>query len=389
MFTGSTVFSQLLDYIPRRAFQECVSRYKGDLRLRNFSCRDQFLTLAFAQLTYRESLRDIETCLHALGPKLYHSGFRGKVRRSTLADANRVHDWRIFHDFAQILIRQGRDLYANEPFGLRLKKTVYAFDSSTVDLCLSMFPWAKFRRRKAAIKLHTLLDIRGNIPCFIHVSQGKLHDVNALDLLPIEANSFYVMDRGYLDFKRLYRFTTAGAFFVIRAKSNLDFRRCLRHPVDTKVGLRSDVIIRLKGPLSAKNYPDRLRRISFHDAEKDRRLVFLTNNTNLAAITIAKLYRCRWQVELFFKWIKQNLRIKAFYGTSENAVKTQIWIAIAIYVLVAIVRKDLKIERSQSETLQILSLTLFEKMPLFQAFSMENPEKPDDPCHNQRSLFDL
>jgi len=298
-------------------------------------------------------------------------------------------DWRIFHDFAQILIRQGRDLYANEPLGLCLKKTVYAFDSSTIDLCLSIVPWAKFRRRKAAIKLHTLLDIRGNIPCFIYVFQGKLHDVNAIDLLPIEANSFYVMDRGYLDFKRLYRFTTAGAFFVIRTKSNLDFRHCLSHPVDTKVGLRSDIIIHLKGPLSAKIYPDRLRRISFHDAEKDRRLVFLTNNTKLAAITIAKLYRCRWHIDLFFKWIKQNLRIKAFYCTSDNAVKTQNWIEIAIYVLVAIVRKNLKIERSQSETLQILSLTLFEKMNLFQAFSMKNPAKPDDPCHNQRSLFGL
>jgi hypothetical protein len=389
MFTGSTVFSQLLDYLPRRAFQECVNRYKGDLRLRAFSCRDQFLALAFAQLTYRESLRDIETCLHALGPKLYHAGFRGKVGRSTLADASRVHDWRIFHDIAQVLIRQGRDLYVSEPFGLRLKKTVYAFDSTTVDLCLSVFPWAKFRRRKAAIKLHALLDIRGNIPCFIHVSQGKMHDVNALELLPIEANSFYVMDRGYLDFSRLYRFTTAGAFFVIRAKRNLDYRRCHRRPVDHRLGLRSDTIIRLKGPLSERNYPDRLRRVSFHDVEKDRRLVFLTNNINLAAITIAKLYQSRWCVELFFKWIKQNLRIKSFYGTSENAAKTQIWVAIAVYVLVAIVRKELKIERSQSETLQILSLTLFEKMPLFQALSINNPQKLDGPSHNQRSLFDL
>ena len=389
MFAGSTVLAQLLDYLPRRDFHDCVARYDGDHRLRNFSCRDQFLTLAFAQLTFRESLRDIETCLRALGPKLYHAGFRGRIARSTLADANRVHDWRIFADFAQVLIRRARQLYHREPFGVRLKKTVYALDSTTIDLCLSLFPWAKFRRRKAAIKMHTLLDLRGNIPCFIHVSQGKFHDVNILDTLPIEPQAFYVMDRGYLDFARLHRFTAAGAFFVIRAKRNLDFRRCSRQPVDRTTGLRSDTMIALKGVRTARRYPDRLRRIAFRDVERDRRLVFLTNNTTLAALTITKLYRSRWQVELFFKWIKQNLRIKAFYGTTENAVKTQIRVAISICVLVAIIRKELKLERSQSDILQIPSLTLFEKMPLIQAFSEEKPRDDDQPRHNQPSLFDL
>jgi Domain of unknown function (DUF4372)/Transposase DDE domain len=389
MFAGSTVFAQLLGYLPRREFHDCVARYDGDHRLRNFSCRDQFLTLAFAQLTFRESLRDIETCLRALGAKLYHAGFRGRIARSTLADANRLHDWRIFADFAQVLIRRARQLYCHEPFGVRLKKTVYALDSTTIDLCLSLFPWAQFRRRKAAIKMHTLLDLRGNIPCFIHVSQGKLHDVNILDSLPLEPNAFYVMDRGYLDFARLHRFATAGAFFVIRAKRNLDFRRCSRRPVDRTTGLRSDTMIALKGVQTARLYPERLRRIAFRDVERDRRLVFLTNNTTLAALTIAKLYRSRWQVELFFKWIKQNLRIKAFYGTTENAVKTQIWVAISIYVLVAIVRKELKLERSQSDILQILSLTLFEKMPLIQALSEIKAQDDDRPRHNQPSLFDL
>jgi len=389
MFTGRTVFTQLLDFLPRREFNDCVTRYNGDQRLRNFSCRDQFLTLAFAQLTFRESLRDVETCLRSLGPKLYHAGFRGRVSRSTLADANRVHDWRIFSDFAHILIRRARKLYCNEPFGVRLKKTVYALDSTTIDLCLNLFPWAQFRRRKAAIKMHTLLDLRGSIPCFIHVSQGKMHDVNILDTLPIEPQAFYVMDRGYLDFARLHRIATAGAFFVIRAKSNLDFRRCTSQPVDRTTGLRSDTMIALKGVQTAQRYPDRLRRIVFHDVERDRRLVFLTNNTTLAAITIAKLYRCRWQVELFFKWIKQNLRIKAFYGTTENAVKTQIWVAISIYVLVAIVRKELKIERSQSEILQILSLMLFEKTPLKQALSVAKPQNDEQRLPNQRTLFDL
>lgn len=389
MFTGSTIFTQLLDFLPRRDFQACVARYNGDQRLRAFSCRDQFLSLAFAQLTYRESLRDIETCLRAMEPKLYHAGFRGRISRSTLADANRVHDWRIFHDFAHVLIQRARVLYHNEPFDVRLKKTVYALDSTTIDLCLSLFPWAKFRRRKAAIKLHTLLDLHGNIPCFIHVSQGKTHDVNILDTLPIERNAFYVMDRGYLDFARLHRWTTTGAYFVIRAKRNLDFRRISRQTVDRTTGLRSDTMIRLNGVQTSKLYPDLLRRISFYDAERDQRLVFLTNNTQLAALTIAKLYRSRWQVELFFKWIKQNLRIKAFYGRTENAVKTQIWIAISVYVLVAIVRKELKLERSLSEILQVLSLTLFEKMPLIQALSEAKAENRESPRPNPPTLFDL
>lgn len=387
MFTGSTVFTQLLDSLPRRDFHDCVARYHGDQRLREFSCRDQFLTLAFAQLTYRQSLRDIETCLRALGPKLYHAGFRSRISRSTLADANRVRDWRIFHDFAHVLIRRARQLYLHEPFGVRLKKTVYALDSTTVDLCLSLFPWAKFRRRKAAIKMHTLLDLRGNIPCFLHVSQGKLHDVNILDTLPLEPNAFYVMDRGYLDFARLHRFATTGAFFVIRAKRNLDFRRCSRQPVDRTTGLRSDTIIRLKGVQTAQRYPDRLRRIAFHDVERNRRLVFLTNNTTLAASTICKLYRSRWQVELFFKWIKQHLRIKKFYGNSENAVKSQIWIAVSVYVLVAIVKKRLNLDASLYTLLQILSLTLFEKMPLQQAFPGNDYKILDGVPRNQLNLF--
>ena len=389
MFTGSIVFSQLLDYIPRRAFNECVRRYNGDRRLREFSCRDHFLTLAFAQLTHRESLRDIETCLRALGPKLYHAGFRGRIARSTLADASCAHDWRIFADFAQVLITQARELYANEPFGVTLDETVYALDSTTIDLCLSLFPWAKFRRRKAAIKLHTLLDLHGNRPCFIHVSHGKTHDVTILDTLPIEPDAFYVMDRGYLDFGRLHRFTLTSAFFVIRGKRNLDSRRTARRAVDKTTGLRSDTTIRLNGVKSAKSYPDRLRRVVFHDDERDRRLVFLTNNFTLPALTIAQLYRCRWQVELFFKWIKQNLRIKAFYGTTENAVKTQVWIAISVYVLVAIIKKDLKCDRSLSDILQILSLTLFEKMPLIQALPDEKTQNRIPNRPNHRSLFDL
>jgi len=347
------------------------------------------MSLGFAQLTFRESLRDIEVCLRALGPKLYHAGFRGKISRSTLADANRVHDWRIYADFAQVLIRRARKLYEKEPLAVDLQQTVYALDSSTIDLCLSLFPWAKFRRRKGAIKLHTLLDLRGNIPCFLHVSHGKMHDVTVLDQLPIEPGSFYVMDRGYVDFQRLHRFTTGAAFFVTRGKRNLDCTRRARRPVDKTTGLRSDQTIVLAGTKSSRFYPDPLRRVAFYDTERKRRLVFLTNNFTLPALTIARLYKCRWQVELFFKWIKQHLRIKAFYGTNDNAVKTQVWIAISIYVLVAIVKKELKVERSLNEILQILSLTLFEKMPLFEALKRQigpNPE-PDSP--NQLKLFDL
>ena len=389
MFEGQFVFAQLMDFLPRREFNACVERYGGNRRSRGFSCRDQFLSLGFAQLTFRESLRDVEICLRALGPKLYHAGFRGKVSRSTLADANRRHvadanrrhvadanrrhDWRIYADFAQVLIRRARKLYAQEPLGVDLKQTIYALDSTTIDLCLSLFPWARFRRRKGAIKLHTLLDLRGNILCFVHVSHGKTHDVTILDQLPIEPGAFYVMDRGYVDFQRLYRFTTAAAFFATRGKRNLDCTRRAHRAIDKATGLRSDQTIVLAGPRSSRLYPEPLRRIAFYDVERKRRLVFLTNNFTLPALTIARLYKCRWQVELFFKWIKQHLRIQAFYGTSDNAVKTQVWIAISIYVLVAIVKKELRLQRSLYEILQVLSLTLFEKTPLFQTLHAEIP----------------
>jgi IS4 transposase len=388
VLTGQLVFAQLMDYLPRHDFDACVRRYGGHRRPRGFSCRDQFLALAFAQLTFRESLRDIVTCLHAVGRKCYHAGFRGTVSRSTLADANRVHDWRIFHDFAQILIAQARSLYVNEALGFTLNKTVYALDSTTIDLCLALFPWAQFRRRKAAVKLHTLLDLRGSIPCFIHISQGKSHDVTVLDQLPLEPGAYYVMDRGYVDFKRLYRFQTAKAFFVTRAKSNLDFLRRDHRPVDHSTGLRSDTTIVLAGPSTSLFYPEPFRRVGFYDVEHQRKLVFLTNNFELPALTIAQLYRARWRVELFFKWIKQNLHIKRFYGNTENAVKTQVWIAISVYVLIAIVRKQLRSLRPMSELLQILSLTLFEKIPLNQAFShIVTPiQEPDR--HNQLPLFD-
>jgi Transposase DDE domain/Domain of unknown function (DUF4372) len=389
VYEGQIVLTQLMEFLPRREFNACVARYRGDYRQRSFSCRDQFLALAFAQLTFRESLRDIATCLRAVGSKLYHAGFRSQVSRSTLADANRVHDWRIYADFAQVLIRRARRLYASEPLSVELEQTVYALDSTTIDLCLSLFPWAPFRRRKGAVKLHTLLDLRGSIPCFVHISHGKMHDVTALDLLPIEPGAFYVMDRGYVDFQRLYRFTQGCAFFVTRGKRNLDCTRRARRAVDKTTGLRSDQTIVLAGPKSSRLYPDPLRRIAFYDAENNRRLVFLTNNFALPALTIARLYKCRWQVELFFKWIKQHLRIKAFYGTSDNAVKTQVWIAISVYVLVAVVKKELGIQRSLSEILQILSLTLFEKTPIFTA--LREPIAPifQPPFPNQRTLFDL
>src|SRR4051812_43654433 len=389
MDSGKLVLAQLMDFVPRHDFDACVRRYDGNRRLRGFSCRDQFLCLAFAQLTYRESLRDIETCLRALEPKLYHAGFRGKVSRSTLADANRAHDWRIFADFAQVLIGRARKLYADEPTGVELEQAVYALDSTTIDLCLSLLPWARFRRRKGAVKLHTLLDLRANIPTFVRITHGKTHDVTVPDHLPIEPGSFYVMDRGYVDFRRLHRFTIGSAFFVARAKRGLDYTRRSRRRVDKSTGLRSDQTIVLVGPKTSRLYPDPLRRISFYDAENDRRFVFLTNNFTLPALTIANLYKCRWQVELFFKWIKQNLHIKAFYGTSDNAVKTQVWIAISVYVLVAIVRKELGLERSLSEILQILSLTLFEKTPVLQALSEQKPQDPVPTSSNQLNLFDL
>ena len=388
MLSGQMIFSQLMDFLPRQEFRDCVKRYEGDQRLREFSCRDQFLCLVFAQLTYRESLRDIETCLRSLGPKQYHAGFRGHISRSTLADANRVHDWRIYADFAQVLITRARQLYAAEAFAMALEKTVYALDSTTIDLCLSLFPWAKFRRKKGAVKLHTLIDLRGNIPTFIHISPGKLHDVNILDQLPIEVGAFYVMDRGYVDFARLYRFEEQKAFFVTRAKSNMKYTRREHREVDKTTGLRSDQTMVLSGPRSSRRYPDRLRLVAFYDAEHDRRLVFLTNNFTLSALTIARLYKSRWQVELFFKWVKQNLRIKTFFGNSPNAVKTQIWIAISTYVLVAIVKHELKIDRSLSEILQILSLSLFEKTQLFQALSPEITQTSKVPFPNQLTLFD-
>jgi Transposase DDE domain/Domain of unknown function (DUF4372) len=375
--------------MPRHEFNTCVRRYGGDCRPRSFSCRDQFLCLAFAQLTFRESLRDIETCLRAVRPRLYHAGFRSEVSRSTLADANRAHDWRIYADFAQALIRKARQLYAGEPLSVELDQTVYAFDSTTIDLCLSLFPWASFRRRKGAVKLHTLLDLRGSIPSFIHISSGKMHDVTALDYLPIEPGAFYVMDRGYVDFARLYRFTQAGAFFVTRTKKNLDATRRESRPVNRTSGLRSDQTIILAGPKSSRLYPDPLRRVGFYDLEQQRRFGFLTNNFALPALSIARLYRCRWPVELFFKWIKQHLRIKAFYGTSDNAVKTQIWIAISVYVLVAIVKKELGIERSLYEILQILSVTLFEKIPLSQALTTPQQPFSEPTFPNQLTLFNL
>jgi Domain of unknown function (DUF4372)/Transposase DDE domain len=387
VYEGQFVLAQLMEFLPRREFNECVARYGGNRRPRGFSCRDQFLCLAFAQLTFRESLRDIETCLRALEPKLYHAGFRGRVSRSTLADANRAHDWRIFADFAQVLIRRARKLYAGETLSVELEQTVYALDSTTIDLCLSLFPWAPFRRRKGAVKLHTLIDLRGSIPCFVHISHGKTHDVTALDHLPLEPGSFYVMDRGYVDFRRLQRFVLAKAFFVTRSKNNLDFRCRLSRAVDKATGLRADQTIVLAGPKSSRLYREPLRRVKFYDAEHERRFTFLTNNFALPALTIAQLYQSRWQVELFFKWIKQHLRIKRFFGTSENAVKTQVWIAVAVYVLVAIVRKRLHLELSLHEMLQILSITPFEKIPMIQllTYSTTDENMYDDP--NQLNLL--
>ncbi len=389
MNAGQTIFSQLLDFLPTHEFNRCVRRYRGNYRVRQFSCRDQFLCMAFAQLTYRESLRDIETCLRSMSHKLYHAGFRATVARSTLADANELRDWRIYADFAAVLIARARELYAKDSFAVDLDQTVYAFDSTTIDLCLTLFPWAQFRRRKSAVKLHTLIDLRGNIPCFVHVSSGKMADVTSLDLLPIEAGAFYVMDRGYTDFQRLYRFTQGMAFFIIRAKRDLDFARREGRNVDKATGLRSDQTIVLCGPKTSGLYPDPLRRVSYYAADIDKRFVFLTNNFILPAFTIAQLYKCRWQVELFFKWIKQYLRIKSFYGNSINAVKTQVWIAVCVYVLMAIVKKELNIERSLGEILQIISISPFEKMPLLQAFSLACTQNDMFSNCNQLSLFDF
>lgn len=389
MYSGQIVFAQLMEFLPRHDFHRCVRRYRGDARNRGFSCRDQFLAMAFAQLTYRESLRDIETCLRALGPKLYHAGFRSKVARSTLANANERHDWRIYADFAQVLIAQARTLYAHEKWEVAIDQTVYAFDSTTIDLCLKLFPWAHFRRRKGAVKLHTLVDVRSKIPCFVHVSHAKMADVSVLDHLDLEAGAFYVMDRGYIDFARLYRFTREMAFFIVRGKRDLDFGRQSRRAVDKSTGLRSDQTIVLKGPKTSTLYPVPLRRVTYVDAETNRRFTFLTNNFSLPALVIAQLYKSRWQVELFFKWIKQHLRIKAFYGTSPNAVKTQVWIAISVYVLVAILKRELQLPRSLYEILQILSVTLFEKTPVFEALTSQNSARENNLGCNQLHLFDL
>lgn len=385
---GQTVFSQVMNFLPMHHFRRCVERYQGNYRVRSFSCHDQYLCMAFAQLTYRESLRDIECCLRAVASKLYHSGFRGAISRSTLADANERRDWRIYRDFAQALILEARDLYANDDFGVELQNTVYALDASTIDLCLSVFPWANFRETKAAIKLHTLLDLRGNIPSFIDITDGKVHDVNVLDILVPESGAIYVMDRGYLDFERLYNLHRSLAFFVTRAKSNTKLRRLYSKPVDKECGLRCDQTVVLSGHRSRQRYPEKLRRIRFYDERQERQLIFLTNNFVLPALSVANLYRCRWQVELFFKWIKQHLRIKAFYGTTENAVKTQIWIAISVYVLVAIIKKRLGIDQSLYTILQILSLTLFEKTKLFQLFDDKNYSEPDESHFIQLKLFD-
>jgi IS4 transposase len=369
MNQGKLVFAQITEHLPLTTFRRCVARYAGAYKVKSFSCLDQYLSMAFAQLTYRESLRDIEACLRAQQQKLYHMGIKSRVSRSTLADANESRDWRIYADFAQSLIAIARRLYATEPFGVDLKDTVYALDASTIDLCLSVFPWAPFRSTKAAIKLHTLLDLRGNIPSFLHISDGKLHEVNVLDLLLPEPGAFYIMDRGYIDFDRLYQLHEAKSFFVTRAKSNLKAQRRYSHPVDRSTGLICDQTIVLTGFYSKQDFDTPLRRVRFKDPATGKRLVFLTNNFTLPAFTITELYRCRWQVELFFKWIKQHLRIKVFFGTSENAVKTQIWIAVSVYVLVAIVKKRLNLSASLYEILQILSLTMFERIPLDQLLS--------------------
>ncbi len=388
MNLGKLVFAQVTQHLPLTTFRRCVARYGGEHMVKTFSCLDQYLSMAFAQLTYRESLRDIEACLRAQESKLYHMGIKSRVSRSTLADANEVRDWRIYADFAQSLIGIARRLYAGDPFGVDLKETVYALDASTIDLCLSVFSWAPFRSTKAAIKLHTLLDLRGNIPSFLHISDGKLHDVNVLDLLLPESGAFYIMDRGYIDFERLHHLHEAGSFFVTRAKSNLKAQRRYSHPVDRSTGLICDQTIVLSGFYSRQDFDTPLRRIRFKDPETGKRLVFLTNNFALSAITITELYRCRWQVELFFKWIKQHLRIKVFFGTSENAVKTQLWIAVSVYLLVAIIKERLNLSASLYEMLQILSLTMFEKIPLDQLLNNIITDDIQALSANQLNLFD-
>jgi hypothetical protein len=388
MFVGKLIFAQLMDFLPLHTFRRCVARYSSNYPTKTFSHLDQFLCMAFAQLTFRESLRDIEVCLRAQETKLYHLGIRGHVARSNLADANEKRDWRIYRDFANALIAEARHLYAGDAFGVDLENTVYALDTTTIDLSLKVFPWAHFRTTKAGVKMHTQIDLRGNIPSFIHVSDGKMHEVNVLDLMTPEAGSFTIMDRGFLDFARLYRLTQAGAFFVIRPKSNTAFRRIYSRPVNKETGLRFDQTVRLTGVKSHSDYPQYLRRVGFYDKENDKRLGFFSNNFELPALTIAQLYKCRWQVELFFKWIKQHLRIKAFFGTNENAVKTQIWIAISVYVLVAIIKKRLGVQASLYTILQILSLTLFEKTPLDQLLSDTALLELNPASSNQLNLFD-
>ena len=375
MFSGEYIFSQVMDHLPMHTFRKCVDQYSGNRYVKSFNCFDQFLCMAFGQLTHRESLRDIEICLRAHKSKLYHIGIRGGISRNTFSNANKTRDWRIYADFAHALIKIARPLYSREDLGLEMKNTIYALDASTIDLCMAVFPWALFRSTKSAIKLHTLLDLRGNIPIFMHISDGKMHDVNALDLLIPETGAFYIMDRGYLDFKRLYRWHTAGAYFVIRAKSNTKFKRRYSRPVEMNTGVQCDHTVVLTGLNSSAAYPNTLRRVHYYDTETEKHFNFLTNNFVCSAQTIADLYRYRWQIELFFKWIKQHLRIKTFFGTSENAVKTQIWIAVSVYVLVAIIKKRLKIETSLYNILQVLSLTLFEKIPLIQLLDKSNNPK--------------
>ena len=388
MNQGNTIFSQIMGFLPKHKLHQCVNRYKGNYRIRSFTCFDQFLCMAFAQLTYRESLRDIVCCLRAMRDKLYHMGIRAKVSRTTLARANENRDWRIYCDFAQVLIHQARKLYANDDFGLELNETVYALDSTTIDLCLSLFPWARFRKTKGAVKMHTLLDLRGNIPSFVAITDGKVHDVNILDALIPEPGAIYVMDKAYLDFERLFSLHQNAVFFVTRAKSNSRLKRLYSSPVDKSTGVHCDQIVVPTGFYTKKAYPEKLRRIKFYDTENDLRLVILTNHLTLSAKTIADLYQSRWQIELFFKWIKQHLRIKTFYGTSENAVKTQIWIAITVYVLVAIIKKRMKIELSLYTILQILSITIFEKMPIYQALTDSGYSTNIVSSQKQLKLFD-
>ena len=389
MNSGRTIFAQVMELLPLAEFRRCVERYDGDYKVQSFSCLDQFLSLAYAQLTYRESLRDIETCLRAHARQLYHMGFRGGISRNNLANANCQRNWRIYADFARVLIAQARALYQDEPFGLELDQTVYAFDSTTIDLCLALFPWAQFRRHKSAVKLHTLLDLRGSIPTAVYVTGGQVNDVKLLDQLVWEAGAFYLLDRGYIDYRRLYLITQALAFFVTRADQNMCFRACEWRAVDHTLGLRSDQTIRLTGPKSSRRYPVPLRRIHYVDTEKDLRLVFLTNNFQLAPLLIAQLYRARWQVELFFRWIKQHLHIRAFYGTSENAVKTQVWVAISVYVLVAILKKQLRLDLSLHKIVQILSATTFEKSPILLAFTQYNEQIQRIESSIQLDLFNL